>query len=407
MTSSSVRHGRFSYPNFKAFFYAYAGNGIESSGGDKILLELLKSWLNAGYPVSIHTTTAGERLCRNYGLQGAMYKTVDMRQNHLPFPLLYSYKILRGTIDALKLKIGEQPTVVYSASDFLPDSFPAFIIKKRKEGARWVAGFYLFAPNPFGKHSDAAYGGGKVKTSLRTLAYHLSQIFVYKLIVRNADFVLVANELDRRIFANEGFPASRIKAIYGGVDVQAIEATRSSGTMYDGCFVGRLHPQKGTLELLRVWRIVCNEIPHARLAVIGSGPLETQMKQEIHKLDLQDEVDMLGWVEGKWKYEILKSSRVFLHTPVRDTGGMAAAEGMACGLPVVGFDLPGYEFAYPQGMLKAPVGDVHAFAGLVIELLHNETLWRRVSAEALDSSLKWDWNVKSKEVLKEIESLII
>jgi glycosyltransferase involved in cell wall biosynthesis len=115
---------------------------------------------------------------------------------------------------------------------------------------------------------------------------------------------------------------------------------------------------------------------------------------------------MLGWVEGKRKYEILKSSKLFLHTPVRDTGGMAAAEGMACGLPVVGFDLPGYEFAYPQGMLKAPVGDLQAFAGLVIELLRNETLWRRVSDEAHGSSLKWDWDVKSKEVLKEIESLI-
>ena len=85
---------------------------------------------------------------------------------------------------------------------------------------------------------------------------------------------------------------------------------------------------------------------------------------------------------------------------------MAAAEGMACGLPVVGFDLPGYEFAYPQGMLKAPIGDLRAFAGLVVELLRNEALRREVAAKALEHSLKWDWNAKSAEILNDIQGLM-
>jgi len=199
-------------------------------------------------------------------------------------------------------------------------------------------------------------------------------------------------------------PPQRVEAIYGGVDLKAIREAHPSGRNYDGCFVGRLHPQKGPIELIRIWSIVCSSKPDATLAVIGSGPIEQNVRDEIQKLGLQDRVDMLGWVEGSRKYEILKSSKVFLHTPVQDTGGMAAAEAMACGLPVVGFNLPGYKFAFPSGILTAPVGDEAAFAELVLRLLEEDGLYRRVKAEALEYSLKWDWDTKALEILKDIES---
>ena len=111
---------------------------------------------------------------------------------------------------------------------------------------------------------------------------------------------------------------------------------------------------------------------------------------------------MLGWIEGKRKYEILKSSKIFLHTPVQDTGGMAAAEGMACGLPVVGFELPGYKYAYPRGMLRAPIGDAGAFARLVLNLLQDEDLYQRKREEALQYSLQWDWEKKATEIMGDI-----
>src|SRR4029077_19953101 len=137
--------------------------------------------------------------------------------------------------------------------------------------------------------------------------YYLSQKIVYEIAKRSADYVVVANELDKRRFVRDGYPSSRVRAIYGGVDLTAINQTPAQETIYDACFVGRLHPQKGPLELIQIWREVCRAIPRASLALIGEGPLEDQVKKSIEESGLTSNIKMLGWVEGDAKYAILKS----------------------------------------------------------------------------------------------------
>jgi len=111
-------------------------------------------------------------------------------------------------------------------------------------------------------------------------------------------------------------------------------------------------------------------------------------------------------LDGKEKFEILKASKVFLHTPILDTGGMAAAEAMACGLPVVGFDLPGYKYCYPQGMRKVTIGDLEKFAQEVRNLLVNEGAYQKLKKEATEFSKNWDWDKKSELILDRISSLL-
>ena len=239
--------------------------------------------------------------------------------------------------------------------------------------------------------------------SLRNLVYYLSQRVSYYLIKQQADFILVANELDKRIFVKDGIPNTKVMPVYGGVNITAISQIPPQKLKYDGCFVGRLHPQKGPLELIRIWHLICKVIPEAKLALIGEGPLRNEVRNEINKMNLVQNVEMLGWVDGDEKYKILKSGKVFLHTPILDTGGMAAAEGMACGLPVIGFDLPGYKFCYPKGMLKAQIGDLKAFAGLVLTLLQDKKSHYQVKKTAIEFSKEWDWDKRSQDILDRIK----
>lgn len=385
--------------------YAYAGTGTEASGGDKIFVEFAKRWARKS-EVHIYTLEEGYKLCRKNGVEGVTYKVVRLDQKEFLFPILYTVKTIRGCIEALRVRSDSDNLAIYSSSDFWPDAIPAFIMKKMLKNAKWVAGFYLFAPRPLRNQNETGYRGGYAKLSLTNLIYYFSQQLIYRIMKRNADFIVVANELDKRIFVKDGFPSDRIEPIYGGVDIGAIRRTPTpSDTKYDGCFVGRLHPQKGPLELIRIWKLVCTAKPDATLALVGEGPLENEIRDEIGKSELSDNIFMLGWVEGQKKYKVLKSSKVFLHTPVLDTGGMAAAEGMACGLPVVAFDLPGYLFSYPRGMIKVQNGDIKAFANAVIELLRDQKLYDKISKEALSFSLEWDWDSRALHVLNEIELL--
>ena len=377
------------------------------SGGDRIFIECAKRWTQKGYKVRIYVWNEGYEVCKTHKLENVDYKVFKSDYRKFGFFFLYLARTIRGCIEALITKGDDalEKMMIFSSSDFWPDSLPAFLMRKRFKNSKWVAGFYFFAPSPFKRSPDLDYRGGRMPFSLKGLAYYLSQRFVYWLIRRSADFVLVSNELDRRIFVEDGFSPAKVKPIYGGVDLKSISMIPSYATKYDGCFVGRLHPQKGPLELIRIWDLICKTMPEAKLALIGNGPLENEIKNEIKKRDLEENIDILGYVDGEEKYKILKSSRVFLHTPVLDTGGMAAAEGMACGLPVVGFDLPGYQFCYPRGMLKVPVGDIEAFARLVSKLLQDKELYHSVRTDALEFAQEWDWDRKAQNILESLKNL--
>ena len=71
------------------------------------------------------------------------------------------------------------------------------------------------------------------------------------------------------------------------------------------------------------------------LAMIGSGPLDTQCKAKAEKLGIAKNVKFFGFRDGVEKYKIIKSARVVVYPAVFEVGGMASAEALCCGLPGV------------------------------------------------------------------------
>lgn len=385
---------------------AAAGFGIGTSGGDRIFLEFAQYWKKSGYKVIILTGEEGYRLCLTSGLHDFEYDVIKTDYKRFNFLYAYLMRIFRVVNRAKKFSLDYSGELtIYSASDFLADSLPAYILKKRFLQARWVAGFYFFAPHPLPNHDDIRYRGGYVLPTPKSLIYYLLQGIALRKILKGADLILVSNQLDKAIFKNYGFNESMVLPLYGGVNIKDIEKIPEQEIRYDACFVGRLHYQKGAMELVKIWNLVKQKKNNAKLAVVGIGPLKNKIIRYIRKKSLEKNIDMLGFISGEPKYKIFKSSRIFLHTPILDTGGMAAAEGMAAGLPVVGFDLPGYKYSYPRGMLKAPVGDLESFAKLALDLLNDEILYSKIRKEALDFSKEWAWEKKAEMVLEKIEGI--
>lgn len=273
---------------------------------------------------------------------------------------------------------------------------------KIKNKIRWVCAIYLFAPNPFIGYREE----GKLRIpSIRNLLFFLSQKPIIWIAKKFADVIFVTNELDGCEFIRMGRKPEDVKAVIGGVDNKpAIEylkkEVKNQEKEYDGCFVGRFHPQKGVLELIDIWEIVCNEKKNSKLAMIGVGELEDEVKRKIFKKKLEHNIILFGFKDSGEKYDIFKKSKIILHPAIYDSGGMAAAEAFAWGLPGVGFDLPALRLYYPQGMLKAPVDDLKAFAGLILNLLNNKDVYNKIRNDAIELASNWDWDIRAKDILK-------
>jgi glycosyltransferase involved in cell wall biosynthesis len=373
------------------------------SGGDRIVIELTRRWKDQFKSFEIITCSSGKRIVTDYLSKQKNFKVTTINTPSSFYSnvlLLYLYKTVKGTLLILHRRF-DQNTFLFTSSDFLPDVIPALFAKIKNKKVYWIAGFYLFAPYPFS--SDSPYKG--VKMRIRGFLYYYTQKIAYFLIQRFADYVVACNEVDRKVFIKDGFPKKNICTIYGGVDVsEADQVHEPSRKKYEAVFMARFHPQKAPLVAAQIWLEFIKNNPQAKLAMIGNGPQEKEVKDFIRNNNLSENIDLIGFKDGIEKYKILKSAKIFLHTSVYETGGMAAAEGMAAGLPVVAFDHEGFDYCYPKGMVRvSPIGDTKKMAKKIQELMMNEKLYKKTRQDALDLvRSEWDWDSRARALLQKI-----
>ena len=257
------------------------------------------------------------------------------------------------------------------------------------------------APKPWDKNTP--YKG------IRWLAgffYWLLQRPSYWIIKTFADYVLVTSKPDVAKFVTPKRTPDKVIVAQGGVDIEESERYLNGKQVipikkrkFDACFSGRFHYQKGVLELLDIWRIISNRHKNAKLALIGAGPLEQDVKKKIKNLRLETNVDLLGYRSGDDKFAIFKQSKVMVHPATYDSGGMAAAEGLAWGLPGVAFDLDSLKTYYPKGVLKVRQFDLKEFAQKTLHLLTDKSLYKKTATDAHDLVLEsWDWRKRVRVI---------
>jgi glycosyltransferase involved in cell wall biosynthesis len=371
-------------------------------GGSRIFIECARRWLHSGMNIYFYTSEEGYSMLQRYGLKSIKFVVApSSRFKKLGLYGLYVVRTIKQCVNVLKTTPNTENFIIYSGSDFLPDAIPAFLMKMRFKRAKWVAGFYLFASNPF--NNETPYKG---KSAAKGLIYYISQLPLYSIVRKHADMVWVTSEPDRHKFIDKRLKKEDVVAVRGGVDTKSpglIETSKNK--TFDAVFIGRFHPQKGVLELIGIWKIVCSKKKDAKLAMIGVGELEGAVKSKIKNLGLENNISLFGFKDGLDKMRIFKDSCLVVHPAIYDSGGMAACEAMACGLPGVSFDLPALKTYYPKGMVKTTCFDLGQFAENILSLLTNKELYQKTSKDALDWAKEWDWDKRAKDLLNHLDCI--
>lgn len=384
-------------------FFALAALGKGLSGGDRIFIEFARHW-SKKVIVKIYVWEEGLLMCQRENLKGPSldFKLVKVGNlSKLGFVFTYAYRIFLGLKLGLTLRIQDND-YIYSASEFWMDSLPAFLLKIRYQKIKWIAAWFQTAPNPLMGFSE---GRRKNLYRWKAFLYWFMQQLIKPLIAKFADYILVNNYTEKNQFSRL-VKYNRTLVMGAAVNTEAVlKYLKVHKTpkikKYLAVFQGRFHPQKGVVELIDIWKLIAQKIPFAKLAMIGDGPLMTDVKKHIKELDLENNIELFGYLhDGDRKYSIFQNSKIVVHPAFYDSGGMAAVEAMAFGLPCVGFNLRSYLSYYPEGMLKVPVGDNKKFSEMIIRLSDDKNQYRRLSKKAGNMVLAdYSWDTRAREML--------
>jgi colanic acid/amylovoran biosynthesis glycosyltransferase len=204
----------------------------------------------------------------------------------------------------------------------------------------------------------------------------------------NAARVVVTETDYAERFLRERFPdrANRIHRIYNGLELAPFKRADFSSTPPVIVTVGRLIAKKGFSDLIRACRLLLERGKSFRCEIIGEGPLEQELREQIAQLDLQGCVELPGPKPQHEIREHLAAASVFVLSSVVDPdGGMdnlptVIMEAMAAGLPVVSTSIGGIPEMVIQnetGFLVPP-GDVTALAGAIEKIISDRLLAQKL-----------------------------
>jgi glycosyltransferase involved in cell wall biosynthesis len=154
---------------------------------------------------------------------------------------------------------------------------------------------------------------------------------------------------------------------------------------------GSLIPFKRPELAIRAFSLLLRELPGARLVFAGDGPMRPVLESLCRELRLRDSVEFLGYREDL--PEVLARCHACWHVAKSEGFGLAAAEAMATGLPVLGMDVPGLRelLGDREGGILVPNGDVATLADRTVRLLRDAAAYNdTASAGRLAAERRFD-----------------
>ena len=156
--------------------------------------------------------------------------------------------------------------------------------------------------------------------------------------------------------------------------------------------VGRLAEKKGFKYLIEAMPLILQEIPLAKLVIIGFGPQKARLENQIQQLELASSISLIGGKTGKELQDWFASADIFIGPSIitadGDTEGQGVVflEAMASGTAVIASDVGGIKDAVRDNIsgLLVPEKNPQAIAEKVLTLAKNNQLKEKLIQNALE-----------------------
>lgn len=173
---------------------------------------------------------------------------------------------------------------------------------------------------------------------------------IFGFVAKHSEKVItVSNSLREDIKRELGLRMSNSITIHNGVDLERFKCIESDGSLRKELrleeedlvvgSVGRLHPVKDHISIIKAARLVKQRFPRAKFLIVGNGPLRENLKFRVQSLKLEKDVLFLGQRDDIPK--VIKAFDIFVCSSLTEGISYALIEAMAVELPIVATDVGG------------------------------------------------------------------
>ncbi|MDO9537248.1 MAG: glycosyltransferase family 4 protein [Thermoplasmata archaeon] len=233
------------------------------------------------------------------------------------------------------------------------------------------------------------YGEGVGITRLPSIAND----FFWKSPLKKFSKIVCVSEFVKRDLEERGFEPSRLITVPNGIDLPP-EGNFSEKDYI--LFVGRLVGTKGIPFLLRAMKDV-----DSKLVVCGGGPDLEKLKKMSEKFGVKDKVEFPGRVPEEKKLALFAGCKVFVLPSIYESYGIAAAEAMSYGKPVVASNVGGLPEVVGNGGLLANPRDPKDLAEKINILLKEPEKRKNLGKRAKELASEYTWN-RSANMMEEL-----
>jgi glycosyltransferase involved in cell wall biosynthesis len=222
----------------------------------------------------------------------------------------------------------------------------------------------------------------------RGIAVPVKNSFLNRYIYKNVVDRLIVNSLEtkRTVLANNSslINEKKIRQIYNGFDVEEFDKqdfsrlySPENGEVVIGN-AARLTAQKGQKHLIESAKLLKEKGLNFKILIAGKGEMEQELKDYATRLDVNDRVSFLGFIENMKSFHA--SQDIFCLPSLWEGFGYALVEAMTLEKPVVGFDVSSNPEVVADGEtgILVPAEETEKLAAALEKLIVDTELRRKM-----------------------------
>lgn len=164
-------------------------------------------------------------------------------------------------------------------------------------------------------------------------------------------------------------------------------------------FIGSINKNKNLESVIKSCIKLREKGYSSTLDVIGSGPLEQDMRRLVNENTLSEKVSFHGYLTDKDEIsDIMEKCHIFVMPSHKETFGLTYIEAMSKGLPVIYTSKQGIDGLFKEGEVGYSVipNDIEMISNKILNINSN---YQEISTRCLEISKDFTWQNISKEFI--------